>query len=71
MKANRFEQGIISCIKIIGMGALLHIGFYLGTKLAKKMKVESNKDVDKYKGVGHVAKKFAHEHLGVKNMMMG
>lgn len=71
MKANRFDQGLISCIKIISMGALLHIGFYLGTKIAKKMKVDSKKEVNKYKGIGHSAQKFAQEHLGVKNMMLG
>lgn len=70
MKTNRFEQGIISCIKIIGAGALLYLGFYIGTKLAKKMKIASSKDVDKYKGIGLSAKKYAHDHYGAQDIII-
>lgn len=71
MRANRFEQGLISCMQIVTAGVLLCIGFYIGTKIAQRMKIKSKRDVQKYKGVGYSAQKFAHEHLGVKNILIG
>ena len=70
MKTNRFEQGIVSVINIVGMGVLLYVGFYLGTKLAKKMKLESKKEVGKYKGIGFSAKKIGSDHLGIENLIV-
>lgn len=69
MRTGKFEQGIISCLQIVAIGMLLHIGFYIGARIAKKMKINTKKDVDKYKGIGISTKKLASEHYGTQDIM--
>ncbi len=71
MRTNRFEGGIPSVLKVIGIGMALYIGFYIGTKIAKKLKIDTKGEVKKYTGVGISAKKMAHEHYGSQEMILG